>query len=57
MNLGWPQIIMGGLMLLDVLLTVALHGEPKTGEYDAGVTLISNLIVFAILYAGGFWGK
>lgn len=57
MNLGWPQFIMGGLMLLDVLLTFCLHGEPKTGEYDVGVTLISNLVVFVILQAGGFWGK
>lgn len=57
MNIGWPQFIMGGLMLLDVLLTFCLHGEPKTGEYDVGVTLISNLVVFAILQAGGFWGK
>ena len=55
-NMKWPQFVMAGLLLADVFLTTALHGEPKTGNYDIGVTLISNLVVFGILYAGGFWG-
>lgn len=46
---------MAGLLLADVGLSCALHGEPKTGKYDAGVTIIANLIMFGILYAGGFW--
>ena len=51
----WPQFVMAGLLLADVFLTIVLHGEPKEGTYDAGVTIISNLVVFGILYAGGFW--
>lgn len=52
----WPQFVMAGLLLADVGLSCALHGEPKEGKYDAGVTIIANLIMFGILYAGGFWG-
>ena len=48
---------LAGLLLGDVLLSIVQHGEPKEGTYDAGVTIISNLVMFGILYAGGFWDK
>ena len=51
----WPQFVMAWLLLADVGLSCVLHGEPKEGKYDAGVTIIANLIIFGILYAGGFW--
>lgn len=51
----WPQVVIIVLMGLDILFTMLLHGEPKEGKYDVGVTLISNLIYAMILYAGGFW--
>ena len=51
----WPQILMIVLMSMDMLLSIILHGEPKEGKYDAGVTLITVFLYIAILYAGGFW--
>lgn len=54
--MGIPQIIVIILLILDTILALVLHGEPKTGKYDVGVTLISNLIMFMLLQAGGFWG-
>ena len=45
-GMKWPQFVMAGLLLADVGLSCALHGEPKEGKYDAGVTIIANLIMF-----------
>jgi len=51
----WPQILMIVLMSMDMLLSMIMHGEPKKGKYDAGVTIITDFIYIAILCAGGFW--
>lgn len=32
------------------------HGEPKTGDYNFWIALISTIIQIVMLYFGGFFG-
>jgi len=51
-----PQVMMATYMGLMVIGGVILNGKPKTGKYEFGEIFIEMLLLFAILYAGGFWG-
>ena len=55
MNIGWPEGIWLGLTLGGLLLVANLHGKPKTGKWDIFVTIINSVIMFGILYWGGFF--
>ena len=54
--MGMSQILMIIILGTNLLLGAHLHGKPKTGDYDFGVTIISVLIFTFILYFGGFFG-
>lgn len=54
--MGWPQYLYLALMCIGVGMTCAKHGQPKSGEHDGWVTIISAGITVAILWAGGFFG-
>ena len=49
------QIIVIGYFILNIIFGFILHGKPKTGEYDAFDTFVTNMILALVLYAGGFW--
>ncbi len=49
------QLIYIVLAVLGLGITLAKHGEPKTGEHNILVTLINAILVFALLYWGGFF--
>lgn len=50
------QVLMIILMSSAVALNLAKDGEPrKDNDYSFAVSLISNLILAAILWWGGFW--
>lgn len=50
-----PQIILIVLMTLGLGMSIADHGRPKTGKTSATAALIANIILFGLLYWGGFW--
>lgn len=53
--MGAPQIVLIALWTLSFGLTWAKHGEPKEGNTNAWVTLISIGVSGSILWWGGFW--
>lgn len=55
-QLGIPQIIYLALSLVSVGIAITVHGEPKTGNHDALVTIISTVMMYTLLYWGGFFG-
>lgn len=55
MNLGVPQIIVLALMMIGVGFNLAVHGNPKTGNESFFTSLVSNAIMFSLLYWGGFF--
>lgn len=57
MNFGIWQIIYLCMIVLSVGITIAKHGEPKEGNYHAGVTFVSAIIDIVILALGGFFSK
>lgn len=50
-----PQIMMAFYLTVIILGGIILHGKPKTGKYEFGDIFTEALLLFAILYAGGFW--
>ena len=50
-----PQIMMVFYLVVLTLGGLVLNGKPKTGEYQFSSVFIEVLLLFAILYAGGFW--
>ena len=58
MNLDWPQITFLCLMIFEMGIVIAKHGEKKTGSYaryNIWSSLLSASIVMGILYWGGFF--
>ena len=54
--MGISQITILVLLGLNLLIGANMHGKPKTGNYDFGVTFLSAAIYLAILITGGFFG-
>lgn len=50
-----PQIIMIAIYAVSVGISIAKHGEPKTGEYHGPGAFIGAAIGIAILWWGGFF--
>jgi len=51
----WPQIIIIALYTMSLGIHLAKHGEEKTGKYNFWSSLLSAIIIFALLKAGGFF--
>jgi len=51
----WPQITMIVLYAINILVSAALHGMPKTGKNNVLATIIGTGLGVWILYEGGFW--
>lgn len=49
-----PAIIILGLVFLDIVAAMALHGKSK-GKWNAGMTVLNSAIVLGLLYWGGFF--
>ena len=54
--MGAPQVIMIVLLALGSGLSWAQHKKPREPN-NAWVQLASTLIVVALLWWGGFWGR
>ena len=50
-----PQILLGLLWAISLLLHARDHGKPKTGTDNFWVALLSTAIGISITYWGGFW--
>ena len=51
-----PQIILIALYGLSLGGSIATHGKTRTVTENCVVTLVSTVIVFALLWWGGFFG-
>jgi len=51
-----PQIIYLALSALEIACAGYLHGKPKTGEYNIGITLLNTMLTLGLLAWGGFFG-
>lgn len=52
-----PQIIYLLLTFLSLGYSIAKHGEPKTGQNNCITDLIATIIIFSLLYWGGFFSN
>jgi hypothetical protein len=50
-----PAIIYIVLVVIELLVVCAKDGDEKTGRHSAGVTLVSNALMIALLWWGGFF--
>lgn len=50
-----PQVIFIALMTAGTVLHCARHGQPKNDKYHAGYAVFSDVIIYALLYWGGFF--
>lgn len=55
--MNWAQIVL--LLWLGASLGAYLvkHGQPKTGNYNAGWAVFSVALELTLLYFGGFFSK
>ena len=51
----WPQIILVGLLLVELGMALAKHGEPRESNFSVWNSLISDAIILGLLWWGGFW--
>lgn len=54
MDIGWPEGIVLGLLLIETGACIAKDGTPR-GNYNAGSMVISVVLWIALLYWGGFF--
>lgn len=52
---GWPQWVIAGFMLTNLILGTALHGKAKTGNWNGFATMVSFGLTAFILSCGGFF--
>lgn len=53
--MGVPQIAIIVLYALSLGMSMAQHGKPRTGKHDFWGSLITTIIMLAILRWGGFF--
>jgi hypothetical protein len=51
----WPQFTILFLVVLGLGISLARHGEPKTGYESFWVSLTTAAFEFWLLYEGGFF--
>lgn len=55
MNIGLAQIIMLSIMMLNIDITLAKHGERYEKEYNFPLTLFAVIMNIGLLTWGGFF--
>lgn len=53
---GWPQWTWIGLAAFNLIMNAVLDGQPRTGNYSAGVYLAALIVSAFIVISGGFFG-
>ena len=54
--MSWQQIAVIIYIAFMLLAGVALDGKPRTGKYSYASVSIEMILLFIVLYTGGFWG-
>ena len=57
MTLHWPQITILILIVLQIGISLAKDGQPKTGKWSFGWSLFNASILLTLLYFGGFFNQ
>lgn len=57
MFFGWPQITIFAFLMIALGISMKEHGNPKTGFYNAWITLFAVALELFILYSGGFFSN
>lgn len=52
---NWPQIIYAIIAGTALLCTMAMDGQPRTGNYSVGAWAVAQAIIWFLLYQGGFF--
>lgn len=55
LHVGWPQGIYIGMVCVALLVSAAADGKPRTGEHKFALSFVSYLLMFGLLYWGGFF--
>ena len=55
-TIGFWQILMLGLLLVNLFLAANKHGQEKTGKHNFWIYLIASIVELLILSFGGFFG-
>ena len=55
MNIGWPEGIYLAFVLVATGWSIANHGKPRTGKQNGLASILGGLIVFGLLWWGGFF--
>jgi hypothetical protein len=55
--MGIPQILMIIFYTLNLGVNLAHHGEPSLVKYNFWSSLLVAVVVFALLWWGGFFGR
>ena len=50
-----PQIIYLVMSLLGLGVIIERHGKPKTGNNNVWMDLLATIIIYSLLYSGGFF--
>jgi len=53
--MGWPQVTIIAVYALSLGICLAMHGKPRTGNYNVGHAVIGSALVLVPLYFGGFF--
>lgn len=53
--MGLPQILLIGLYAMSLGISMSNHGESKTGKENFGNSLAATILMFGLLYWGGFF--
>lgn len=56
LTLHWPQIAFICMCAVNLCGEAFLHGQPKTGEHNFFLSVVSAIIGGWIFYCGGFFG-
>lgn len=52
--MGWPQWVIAGMLLLNVIMSFALDGQSR-GPWSFSGAALSAALFALLLHAGGFW--
>lgn len=55
MNANWPQYLTIALYASNLIGSMILDGQPRTGKHSAGVAVATTLISAFIMWRGGWW--
>jgi len=55
MYLGIHQMIVMGITILSLGIEIQRHGTPKDGNNNAWIHVIANILMYTLLWWGGFF--